>query len=116
MRGHGWRVVGHRVSDWLYDLDDIARARLGLSREVPATSTIWRLLIRLDADQLSTPRPVARAARSVPPWGMSSVDPIEENRSIAKIATFDCQHAVFGHGHAISSGTVERFRAYALAK
>ena len=42
------------ISDWLHDLDDIARARLGFTRGVPATSTIWRLLIRLDADLLST--------------------------------------------------------------
>lgn len=42
------------ISDWLYDLDDIARARLGFIRGVPATSTMWRLLIRLDADLLST--------------------------------------------------------------
>jgi len=42
------------ISDWLYDLDDIARARLGFARGVPATSTIWRLLIRLDADLLAT--------------------------------------------------------------
>jgi predicted transposase YbfD/YdcC len=42
------------ISDWLHDLDDIARARLGFGRGVPATSTIWRLLIRLDADLLST--------------------------------------------------------------
>jgi hypothetical protein len=42
------------ISDGLYDLDDIARARLGFGRGVPATSTMWRLLIRLDADLLAT--------------------------------------------------------------
>jgi predicted transposase YbfD/YdcC len=42
------------ISDWLHDLDDIARARLGFLRRVPATSTVWRLLIRLDADLLAT--------------------------------------------------------------
>ncbi|MEQ4302017.1 ISAs1 family transposase [Plantactinospora sp. B6F1] len=42
------------ISDWLYDLDDITRARLGFGRDVPATSTMWRLLIRLDADLLAT--------------------------------------------------------------
>jgi hypothetical protein len=41
------------ISDWLHDLDDIARARLGLMRRVPATTTMWRLLIRLDADLLA---------------------------------------------------------------
>ena len=42
------------IADWLHDLDDIARARLGFRGKVPATTTMWRLLIRLDADLLST--------------------------------------------------------------
>ena len=42
------------IADWLHDLDDIARARLGFIRGVPATSTMWRLLVRLDADLLAT--------------------------------------------------------------
>jgi hypothetical protein len=42
------------IADWLHDLDDIARARLGFRRGVPATTTMWRLLIRLDADLLAT--------------------------------------------------------------
>ena len=42
------------IADWLHDLDDIARARLGFLGQVPATTTMWRLLIRLDADLLST--------------------------------------------------------------
>jgi predicted transposase YbfD/YdcC len=42
------------IADWLYDLDEVARARLGFVRHVPATTTIWRLLIRLDADLLAT--------------------------------------------------------------
>ena len=41
------------INDWLHDLDDIARARLGFLGKVPATTTMWRLLIRLDADLLS---------------------------------------------------------------
>jgi predicted transposase YbfD/YdcC len=42
------------IADWLHDLDDIARARLGFRHGVPATTTMWRLLIRLDADLLAT--------------------------------------------------------------
>jgi predicted transposase YbfD/YdcC len=42
------------IADWLDDLDDIARARLGFVRGVPAMTTMWRLLIRLDADLLAT--------------------------------------------------------------
>jgi hypothetical protein len=41
------------IADWLHDLDDIARARLSFVRGVPATTTMWRLLI-LDADLLAT--------------------------------------------------------------
>jgi predicted transposase YbfD/YdcC len=41
------------IADWLHDLDDIARARLGFIRGVPATTTMWRLLTRLDADLLA---------------------------------------------------------------
>ncbi|MCM4084342.1 ISAs1 family transposase [Paractinoplanes hotanensis] len=41
------------IADWLHDLDDIGRARLGFVRGVPAMTTMWRLLIRLDADLLA---------------------------------------------------------------
>jgi hypothetical protein len=41
------------MAAWLHDLDDLARARLGLIRGVPAATTIWRLPTRLDADHLS---------------------------------------------------------------
>lgn len=37
------------IADWLHDLDDIARTRLGFVRSVPVKTTRWRLLIRLDA-------------------------------------------------------------------
>jgi hypothetical protein len=42
------------IADWLPDLDDIARARLGIVRGVPSATTMWRLPIRLDADLLAT--------------------------------------------------------------
>jgi DDE_Tnp_1-associated len=42
------------ITDWLHDLDDSARARVGLGRVVPAGTTVWRLLIRLDAGLLTT--------------------------------------------------------------
>jgi predicted transposase YbfD/YdcC len=42
------------IADWLHDLDEVARARLGFIRKVPAATTIWRLLTRLDADHLAT--------------------------------------------------------------
>jgi predicted transposase YbfD/YdcC len=37
------------ITDWLYDLDEQAQIRLGFSRGVPAGTTVWRLLARLDA-------------------------------------------------------------------
>src|SRR5690349_9949172 len=36
------------ITDWLHDLDDQARTRLGFGDAVPAGTTMWRLLIRLD--------------------------------------------------------------------
>jgi predicted transposase YbfD/YdcC len=39
------------IADWVADLDPPARVRLGLGR-VPAASTVWRLLVRLDATVL----------------------------------------------------------------
>jgi hypothetical protein len=37
------------ITDWLYDLDEPAQVRLGFTRGVPAGTTVWRLLTRLDA-------------------------------------------------------------------
>lgn len=42
------------ISDWLHDLDEHAKKRLGFDQGVPAGTTIWRLLTRLDADLLAT--------------------------------------------------------------
>jgi predicted transposase YbfD/YdcC len=42
------------ITDWLHDLDDTARVRLGFGRGVPAGTTVWRLLTRLDAAVLAT--------------------------------------------------------------
>jgi hypothetical protein len=49
------------ISDWLHDMDEHARARLGFEHGPPVGTTAWRLLTRLDADSLasgsSCPRP-----------------------------------------------------------
>lgn len=42
------------ITDWLYDLDEPARARLGFGDTVPVGTTMWRLLIRLDPTLLAT--------------------------------------------------------------
>lgn len=59
------------IADWLHDLDDVARARLGFIRDVPATSTMWRLLTRLDADLL---------ARVLAGWLLTRTRPAEPRR------------------------------------
>lgn len=41
------------IADWLYDLDEADQRRLGFTRGVPAGTTVWRLLVRLDAAVIS---------------------------------------------------------------
>jgi glyoxylase-like metal-dependent hydrolase (beta-lactamase superfamily II) len=48
----------------------------------------------------SSPRPAA-------------ADPAEMDRSVGRLASFDFDHAVFGHGRAVTGRAVERFREYA---
>jgi hypothetical protein len=42
------------VTDWLHDLDEHARTRLGFDQAIPADTTVWRLLTRLDEHRLAT--------------------------------------------------------------
>jgi DDE_Tnp_1-associated len=42
------------IVDWVRDLDAVAWARLGFTDRIPVASTVWRLLVRVDADVLST--------------------------------------------------------------
>src|ERR1041385_1655975 len=39
------------IADWAADLDPALRGRLGFATAIPAGSTVWRFLIRLD-DQI----------------------------------------------------------------
>jgi predicted transposase YbfD/YdcC len=41
------------VTDWVHDQDRSVWDRLGFTGRVPAATTVWRLLIRIDADVLS---------------------------------------------------------------
>jgi predicted transposase YbfD/YdcC len=41
------------IADWARDLDRPAWARLGFTSRVPAATTVWRLLVRIDAEVLS---------------------------------------------------------------
>jgi hypothetical protein len=40
------------IADWACDLDPPARQRLGFTQAIPVGTTVWRLLIRLDAPTL----------------------------------------------------------------
>ncbi|WP_233579685.1 ISAs1 family transposase [Verrucosispora sp. FIM060022] len=42
------------ITDWLHDLDEQARHRLGFPAGVPVGSTVWRILTRLDDALLGT--------------------------------------------------------------
>jgi glyoxylase-like metal-dependent hydrolase (beta-lactamase superfamily II) len=46
---------------------------------------------------------------------MVSADVAEQDRSVGKLASFDFEHAVFGHGRAVSGRAVDRFREYAAS-
>lgn len=42
------------ITDWLHDLDEDGRGRLGFGDTVPVVTTMWRLLTRLDPTLLAT--------------------------------------------------------------
>src|SRR3954452_2070206 len=41
------------IADWVRDLDAPAWARLGFTGRIPVASTVWRLLVRIDAEALT---------------------------------------------------------------
>ena len=55
------------IADWMEDLDESDRIRLGFTNRVPKASTIWRLMTRLDADPLATTLARWLARRLKPP-------------------------------------------------
>jgi hypothetical protein len=52
VRGAGRRTTFAAIADWAADLDEAARARLGLPGRIPVGGTVWRFLIRIDAQVL----------------------------------------------------------------
>src|SRR5690242_15948685 len=40
------------ITDWVRDLDRAVWGRLGFADRLPAATTVWRLLIRIDAEVL----------------------------------------------------------------
>ncbi|MEH0829607.1 MULTISPECIES: transposase [unclassified Micromonospora] len=53
MRRHGWRVVVRGDHGLAARPDERAQTWLGFTHAVPAGTTVWRLLTRLDADLLA---------------------------------------------------------------
>ena len=43
---------------------------------------------------------------------MVSADLDQQTKSVARLAGLDFEHAVFGHGSAVSGRAVDRFREY----
>jgi hypothetical protein len=69
------------IADWAADLDTSARRRLGFLGRIPAGSTVWRFLIRIDAQLLQTvltgwlrQRLPAQPASERKHWGVIAVD------------------------------------------
>jgi predicted transposase YbfD/YdcC len=55
------------IADWVRDLDSPAWARLGFTDRIPVASTVWRLLVRVDAEVLSATLAGWLRARITPP-------------------------------------------------
>jgi predicted transposase YbfD/YdcC len=55
------------IADWARDLDSAAWARLGFTGRIPVASTVWRLLVRVDAEALSATLAGWLRARITPP-------------------------------------------------
>lgn len=55
------------IADWVRDLDSPAWARLGFTGRIPVASTVWRLLVRVDAEMLTMVLAGWLRARMTPP-------------------------------------------------
>ena len=54
------------IADWVRDLDSPAWTRFGFTDRIPVASTVWRLLVRVDAEVLTAVLAAWLRARSVP--------------------------------------------------
>jgi hypothetical protein len=68
------------IADWAADLDTAARHRLGFTGPIPAGTTVWRFLIRLDAALLQAvlsgwlrARPAIAPGPNTPPPGRTII-------------------------------------------
>ncbi|MFI5846144.1 ISAs1 family transposase, partial [Catenuloplanes sp. NPDC051500] len=71
------------ISDWLHDLDEHSRSRLGFTDVVPVGTTVWRLLVRLDASLLSGVLAGWLHTRTSPP------DPVTVTRRYRQVIAVD---------------------------
>jgi predicted transposase YbfD/YdcC len=55
------------IADWVKDLDPPGWVRLGFTGRIPVASTVWRLLVRVDAEALTTVLAGWLRARVTPP-------------------------------------------------
>lgn len=75
------------IADWVRDLDTPAWTRLGFTDRIPVASTVWRLLVRIDAEELST---VLTASRT-PSRPCDSPEPARsEGKPAASPRTWSC--------------------------
>src|SRR5512142_1521429 len=73
------------IADWAADLDPAARLRLGLSRAIPAGSTVWRFLIRLDDQILQAVLTGWLRARTAVPAPASTTTPPSRRRTVIAV-------------------------------
>src|SRR6266545_4036212 len=59
------------ITDWVRDLDRPAWGRLGFADRAPAATTVWRLLIRIDAEALQAVLSRWLRSRAARPLGWS---------------------------------------------
>jgi len=64
------------IADWVRDLDSAAWVRLGFTDRIPVASTVWRLLVRVDAEVLSAVLAGWLCARTTP----TSTRPVVDRR------------------------------------
>src|SRR6266545_4879737 len=88
------------ITDWVRDLDRPAWGRLGFADRAPAATTVWRLLIRIDAEALQ-----AVLSR----WLRSRAAPLLD-RVVAQLGPLDgvlvvadALHAQTGHAEAVAA-------------
>ncbi|GAA0903894.1 hypothetical protein Vau01_124680 [Virgisporangium aurantiacum] len=77
------------IADWVRDLDSPAWARLGFTGRIPVASTVWRLLVRVDAEVLTSVLAGWLRARCEAGTPASTSRPVTDRRRRRMIAVDD---------------------------